>query len=347
MSATAPALPSSPSPDWQSIYTSLQSQAAIPDPTYTVNTGPAWIFRGMCVDLSAVAQQLTAAATPPASIEVYADVVLIPAATTLSLTATGVYIAARRVEIGTSAQVNMDFSSFSSLTFTVVAAETSGSLAVNATGSGVQATTLTIGPLSALGASAGLQNGAPALSDVTAFSTFMLHQGTDFALTLNSVFEFATVLFSQLPQVATTSAGMAFGDAATQTTIIASMLQWIATATAPLSAQDTAIAARFLDASALQGQLQAITGATSSFVPYLDSSLYSTELQTYTTAVESAIQQLDALRTQQVTDDLFQKAATVLGQNSADVGAGLQALIEQAGRICRMPRPRSSTHSLR
>jgi hypothetical protein len=285
MSTLAALLQQSPTPsafpDWASAYSTLESQTQLPGIAYQNTAGDAWVVRDMVVNLQAVCDSIASATPAPVSVSVYADVVQAPANYSTTLANVGLVIVTRRVEIPGTAQITLAFNTAPDTVLAIYANEIAGTLNVNAPTAAQPDAQFPLTSMPSLGLAFTSAQGAPAMTQVSFLPQELLADGSDFALSLVSIYQFATVLFSQIPQVSTATGPQAFGSE--QIPIVGSMLQWIRNATASAASSATTTAALFLDSSALLAMLQNIN-ATSAFVPYLNQSIYAGQMSAYVTA---------------------------------------------------------------
>ncbi|MER3433720.1 MAG: hypothetical protein C4288_09855 [Leptolyngbya sp. ERB_1_1] len=258
-------------PDWKTKFSTIQKAANVPDTAQRVYQGKQWIVQDLFVDLSEVDAQLIAQQhTLPESVEIYADVVRIPANYVGLFNGVSVIIAARRIEMLGVADLILDYRQSDRASLTLYAQEIAGKINITSLIDDAQPkATFELNSFAAGAIGFEVTYDRAILYDrfLQAVDPAMLLEGSDFTLLLGAVFQYATLLL----------------ETDVQTAI--AQLSWLKTATAGVETQ----ADLFLQSSALLATLQAAGNTT--FVPVLSRDLYEKQSTKFISAAAAYEQQ--------------------------------------------------------
>lgn len=298
--------------DWKTLFAQLQAQAKVPFAQSQSLDGNSGAFRAMYLDLGEIAAAVNAAPSPPALLEIDADVLAIPAGFAWPVSGTAAVIRARRIEAGADAKIEIDFRGGAQSSLILYFSEIGGSIEVlGVTASGSTPWTSTISAPSAPGGLLiGLQGGAVAATALTWAQGLPMQATQTVTDYLSTEFIFASLLFDQQPELAL------------------SMFTWVKdwTAASPAmlgdflrSASMVALLSQEIDASA--------NGAA--FVPFLTGKIYTDLASAYAAQAKDYETKYLALSTQSVlTENDIALAKTLLADQAAQSSYVTQLLAQ-------------------
>ncbi|HSS18781.1 MAG TPA: hypothetical protein VLL54_01655 [Pyrinomonadaceae bacterium] len=243
--------------DWPSLFNGVQKAANIPDVSGVDRDQLSVTVRGMYVSLPDAVKQITAPAGTASGatvdipdgtvLQIYCDVLAIPANYNLTLDGTALFVAARRIEANTGAVISLNCHRTDISTVAIFAQEIQGqinALVMTSADEDAPGTSYVIDSVTPTGEQISKQ-GREAQDGI---EDPQLGSGSPFELSLVSIFQFATVV------------------AATRPDIAKSMFQWIKQSTADLPAVSD------LNAQSASMLVRLDTDVT--FVPYLSQDIY-------------------------------------------------------------------------
>jgi hypothetical protein len=291
MSATV----TSANPNWKQIFTDVQKAANIPDISGTEHDVLTVTVRDLYVSLPDAVKQLPETPQEGTTLEIYCDVLSIPADVRLDRWA--LVIAARRIEVAGSAAITLDFTNSDIPTIAIFAQEIAGNLHVPATGAGQDNDTpiATVTPT-------GFQISKDGQETLGGIQDPQLGSGSPLELSLVAIFQCATVLAETKPDISK------------------SMLQWVQQCT-----KDTAMSDLYLQSTSMLTVLDADV----TFVPYLSQALYQDEANAFLDAAQAYEQQYQRLTDKNEAIEARIAAARVMAANQTDNTDYIDKLIEQ------------------
>ncbi|XXF77888.1 hypothetical protein P2318_33280 [Myxococcaceae bacterium GXIMD 01537] len=326
-------MPTNANTDWKQFHKDLLAATPIPATKHEV-TGPGghWEIRDLYVDLAELYARVAEASPAPVAVIVCADVVRMPANWSHVMDGVGLVVFARRLEVsapspessGTNAppppanptaRFSLNYRVTHGAKLMLFASELGGTIVVNAiTGASTpQSWTLT-----GFGSNLGVEfswneatapaTSAPRKKDWASVPDNFLSFGSAGALSLGSVYEMATALFTSKPDVA------------------GSMLQWVKKA----SAGSPSAASLQLQSSALLLALQSQSTGGPTFVPSLSRAVYVDQSRAFIEAADAYDQQYQRFSDKNENIAARKAAAQVMQGNYRDAAAYADALIAQA-----------------
>jgi hypothetical protein len=240
------------SSDYKSIFAAAQAAAKIPAPAETLSAGSTLAVRDLVVSLDTVIAAVAAAPRTPVFVQVFADVVEIPASVNWSLPPLALIIVARRVVAQAGSLLQLDYRTSPDPTILLYAAEIEGPLSVQAFtpgSSSPQPVDLT--QLDSLGVRVRLAGGGVEQTPLTSIPPEWLAFGGPLWMSFATNFEMASLLTESRPEVAR------------------GMLAWIYAAGSP----SPLLRELALQSGALLAQL-AVSKGSVRYVPALSASVY-------------------------------------------------------------------------
>lgn len=296
-------------PDWISLYNNIQNIARIPGTASETITQNQAVIRDMYVNLGDVYNKLSTQGVNPSTVSIYADVVHIPANYRTVLNGTALIIAARRVEVVETAKVSLDYRNSQTAKLIVYTNELVGSIqAVVITSTNPQGSIYRVEPVESKGVMIAYRNGTPTRQSLdTLQGGVILEIGSEFYLSLASIFQFATVLFDKEPIIAH------------------SMFKWISSSTAGVKNLEE----MFLKSSSLQVMLESSSGNTT-FVPYLSQTLYTNLAKAFVEVAKAYERQYERFSDKNEAIEARKEAAMLMLDHYRDTSEFADKLIVQA-----------------
>ena len=221
------------------------------------------------------------------------------------MSATGLLLAARRIEVDGSAAIVVDCRDSAATTAIVFAGQVLGDLQAVVATAGTSAQ-LPLGGASALGAQVMMSNGQPVIQPIAAPDPAMTAAGSPLLMALVTTFTYATLWLDSDPATA------------------ASMFSWIQAMTAGSDE-----GAELFAQSAALGALLAVSATSSAFVPQLSQSVY-TDLATAYAATAAAVEsQMRTVQDDQQAVSARIDAANGMLASAADQSAFATGLIAE------------------
>ena len=290
---TPPAAPVNP---YSSLYSQLQTDANIPNASVEIIDQNHAVFQAMYLDLGVLKQKIADSGLSPAVVTVYADVLSVPDDLKWSLGGAALVVNARRLEVGSSVQIFLDFRKSQSARFVLFSTEIIGTLSVLAVIPDQAAPVVfsISSPLTSPGVMIGWKDQAAATSNLTQANGLSLPVTDLFTLALDNSFIFGSLLYEQNPALAL------------------DILTWVKN----WSAESSDLLGLFLRSSSMVALLSSQINAKangSSFVPYLTAAVYTQLAQSFVAEAAQYESDYMQLSTQKVlTDENIQLAKTML-----------------------------------
>lgn len=316
--ATQLCAPAAPSLDWSAFYQELQNVGHVPDASCSVVTQNTATFRGMCLDLSVLAQTIRTSGFSPPLTTIYTDVLLVPNLIDWLLNGTGLVVFARRIEVTGTATVSLDYRTSADAQFLLFSGEMAGTLTVTAVSAAPTGQTqptvrqFAVTPANvAPGVWVNARGGVPTLQPVSLRQGMAFQLPDDMLLYLNNAFIFGSLLYDQRPDLAL------------------SIFLWVK----GWAAQSDQLQELFYRSTSLATLLSAQVNAAANgaaFVPYLTAGIYTNLAKAF--ADEAAKYESDymTLSTQKVLTDTAIKLAKTLAANADSETNYVKSLLKQA-----------------
>lgn len=301
---------------YSSLYDQLQADAAVPDASVELIDQNHAVFQGMYLDLGVVKGKIVDSGFNPPVVTVYADVLSLPDNLKWSLASAGLVVFARRIEVGASVQVFLDYRQSQSARFVLFTNDVVGisgapaSFQVLAVVPGEAAPVVfpVRSPLPAPGVMMHWVDQAPTTLNLKRANGLSVPVTDLFTLALDNSFIFGSLLYERDPALALDILGWVKDWAAESSDLLGLFLR-SSSMVALLSAQINAQA----------------NGAT--FVPYLTAALYTGLATSYVAEAKQYESDYMQLSTQKVvTDQNIALAKTMLdnAQYQSDYVQGLK-----------------------
>ncbi len=298
--------------DYATLYSSLESRGEIPYASSEALTPARGLFQGMYLDLGQIQAKVVAAAEPPPLVMVYADVLNVPAATVWAVTDPALFIAARRVQVGAAAKVELDHGAKPGGNLVVFSDEVEGEIEVSAAFPEREPASFTI-------AKAPPQGGVQIGFDAEGASEKQRSWAQGMAIPPEETFEralitefiFASLLYDEEPEIAV------------------AQLAWIKN----WAAEAPQLLGLFYRSGALLSLLTSQLNAAANgaaFVPFLTGALYTKLAQDFVAEAQQYESEYRQLATQETVDDGFIKQAKVLLANQVSQSQYTKQLLAQA-----------------
>jgi hypothetical protein len=295
---------------YSALYSQLQSDANIPNASVEIIEQSRAVFQGMFLDLAVIKQKITDSGINPPVVTIYADVLSIPDNLKWSLDGEGLVVDARRLEVGASVQIFLDYRKSESARFVLFSSEIVGTLNVLAVIAGKAAPVVFFfsAPMETPGLMIGWKAQAPAISNLTQANGLSLPVTDLFTLALDNSFIFGSLLYEQNPALAL------------------DIFTWVKN----WSAESSDLLGLFLRSSSLVALLSSQINAQANgaaFVPYLTADVYTKLAQSFVAEAQQYESDYMQLSTQDVlTKENIELAKTLLdnAQYQSDYVSGLK-----------------------
>ncbi|MGZ4135112.1 MAG: hypothetical protein ACXVPC_08120, partial [Tumebacillaceae bacterium] len=295
--------------DWSSLYTSIRTTAHLPESSPKPLNAVHSIIQEMFVDLSVLHDQFFEQSLTPSYLTIYADVVRFPENFSWVLKKCSVSIFARRVEVGDTARVTLDYRESKSANLTFYTQEFTAPLLVKATtmANGNRETVeFTVDRPLAIGTEVTCRNEQPELLPVETLNAPYTDNGSYLHRSLNTSFLYATVLLHSMPEIA------------------ASMFAWIRAC----AAQAPAFTDLFMQSSTLYLMLKTAQN-NASFVPTLSTSVYTQSVAAYVATVQEYERQYERFSDKNSDLKTRQEAAKLMLDHAGDKTRWQAQLVKQ------------------
>lgn len=299
--------------DYASLYAGLQTTGAIPNASVELIDQNHAVFQGMYLDLGVIKQKLATSGLNPPVVTVYADVLVVPDGLKWSLASAGLVVFARRIEVGSTVQVFLDFRASQAARFVLFSTEVIGSFDTLSVVTGQAAPVIfpVEGPLATPGLMISWKGSAPGTTELTQGNGLALPVTELFTQALDTSFIFGSLLYDQNP------------------TLALAIFTWVKS----WAGESSELCGLFLRSSSMVALLSSQIDAKAngaSFVPYLTAAVYEQLAAAFVGEAKQYEADYMQLRAQKVLTDENIELARTLADNAQYQSAFVQALKKQA-----------------